>query len=498
MILYDHKPAKGMDALRRAYEMCSRDLALGYNLGLALYLDDEKERAQEVWSEVHKKHPDHLLTHANLAWVHFELGDDESAHILAFEGLKKHPDNMSLAHTKLFSLFRLGRYLEAYDWLARSNLVGQRVRKWHQQAVSYVVEDLWKRFRRGDQTEAIRRVVNLLVREYPEERAFQEAKDMLIQADIDLESEVPYPIALPHESWPKRGADVGQGRESLDARIDAMPPLNKWEKRTDAYALFYGINRYKNLSSRHYADRDALNFHRLMVRRGMFPNDPRHVRLRIDSEASGEVMRRDLDWLLTQGRINPNATLLLYYSGHMIPWKGPDPDGLPSGPGSKEPAVVMDGMMVPADARADLLNAETTLSLLRFKRRLDELNNPDVVLIIESCLNGQPPGCVFGDQGQQGLIEPATFQGGKPLMVSALHKLGLTYGPGRQGALTFGLLMGMLGDADGATGHTKDNWVDLNEAFLYARRWMTDIPLDMDPRLFQSSNIRLVKVGGER
>ncbi|MBF0589929.1 MAG: hypothetical protein HQL53_12455, partial [Magnetococcales bacterium] len=174
----------GLRALERAVVMCPTDPAIRYNLALAFYQSNRKEAAKKEWKQVVDAHPNHVKALANLAWVNFDLGHDETAHNLAFHALKRNrfPKNLSLAHTFVVSLFRMGRYLEAYDWLTRANLPSIRAAKWKRQSAEFVVETLWHRFRRGERFTAIREAVNLLIREYPTELLFIRAKDQLVMA----------------------------------------------------------------------------------------------------------------------------------------------------------------------------------------------------------------------------------------------------------------------------------------------------------------------------
>ena len=70
------------------------------------------------------------------------------------------------------------------------------------------------------------------------------------------------------------------------------------------------------------------------------------------------------------------------------------------------------------------------------------------------------------------------------------------YGPGRQGELTYLLLKGMLGEGDGADGSPPDGWVDLNEAFSFAKKRVSSQESDLF--LSQPAKIRLTKTAGEK
>ncbi len=374
---------KGLRALERASVMCPNDPAILYNLALAYYQTGRKEDARNHWRTLVKRHPNHEKGIANLAWVNFDLGDDETAHNLAFKALRRNrfPNNLALAHTRVVSLFRMARYLEAYDWLTRADLNSIRAAKWKRQAAEYVVEKLWQRFRRGERFSAIRRAVNLLIREYPSELRFIEAKDMLIRADLDSDAEIPYPIPLPHETWAKSGP-VDEGQDMLDDFIQALPTLNPWEKRSDSFAVFTGIYRYKNVPGRYFADRDARNMHTLLTRRGLFKDNAEKVRLRLNEEASREVMLRDLNWLVRQGSINPNAMLLFYFSGHGKAVIDP------------KSGKTLDLLLVPMEIRPEDVRPANTISLKWLRAALEPLQNREVAIIIDSCFVPGGKGCL--------------------------------------------------------------------------------------------------------
>ncbi|MBF0624425.1 MAG: caspase family protein, partial [Magnetococcales bacterium] len=426
--LFANQPDKGLAALDRAYGDCPDDLGVAFNTGLAHFLSGHLEQAREVWTRLHQAHPDHLKTQANLAWTQFQVGDDESAHILAFEGLTKHPGNLDLAHTKIFALFRMGRYLEAYDWLTRANLKGVRAAKWREEAVAYVVEGLWRRFRTRNGLEAVRQAVNMLVKEYPDEAAFVAAKDQLVLAEVDSDAEVPYSSPLPHEVWPKQG-DVDDQRQVLDDFITALPSLTGWAKRTDAFALLVGINQYKKLRGRHFADRDARNLGRVLAGRGFFFEDHDHLRVRTNAEATAAVIQSDLHWLITQGRVNPNAMLLFHFSGHGR--------ALSNAAGTR----VDDVLLVPVEARPETITPATAISLMDLKRQLEQLPNQEIVIIIDACFNGHPD-CALEEGQTDPPLPPGLFAGPKPWAVAALAEGAGIYGPGRQRAFSYFLMKG--------------------------------------------------------
>ena len=491
VFIYDHDAKQGVTALEKANEMCPSEFGIGFNLGLAYYLAGDLKDAAESWETSHVVLPDHEKTLANLAWVRFELGKDREAHELAAEGFARYPNNWPLAHTNVFSLFRLGRYLEAYDWLNRSGLTGIQADQWMQQAATYVVETQWRKFREKKQIQAIRDAVNLLVKWYPEESLFVEAKDRLLLAHLDENAEVPYPIDLPHETWKKTG-NVDDQSVVLDDRIKAVPSLADWQQRGDAFAVFVGISRYSRLRARHFADRDASNMRQLLVGRGLFKDDVDHVRLRLNQEATRETLVSDLEWLTRQGQLNPNAMLIFYFSGLGVSWS------------SGQAATLDDALLIPVEARMTEISPQTTLSVGQLKSALEKLPNQNIMVVLDTCFNSSEECAVYDTGGHIPQNNPAvsaapsqTFFASKHAwIVAALQKGAKLYGPGRQGELTYLLLKGMLGEGDGADGSPPDGWVDLNEAFSFAKKRVSSQESDLF--LSQPAKIRLTKTAGEK
>ncbi|MBF0160743.1 MAG: caspase family protein [Magnetococcales bacterium] len=505
--LFERQQEQGLAAMEGAAAMCSSDPNIAFNLGLAHYLAGHLEKAEALW-EVLLTAPASLeaanreKTLSNLAWVKFELGKDKEAFQLASDGFALYPGSWSLAHSKLFSLFRMGRYLEAYDWISRSGLTGVRAEQWQHQAAEYMVETLWRKFRactsprRGEACEqsgqlpAIRQAVNLLVKEYPREIHFIEAKNLLLSAYLDKGAILPYPMDLPHETWAKKG-DVDDRSVLLDDTIKALPPISTWEKREDAFAVIVGISRYQHVRARHFADRDALHLRQLLVERGVFKGDVDHVRLRIDQEANHKTLNDDLAWLVRQGQLNPSAILLFYFSGLGV---------------AKPGAITLDdALLLPVEAQQGQWSSHNSLSLLQLKSALDKLPNPQIAVILDTCFN-ETQACAVEQSAVEGRTPdkpitlhglaptPEFFNGRHPWMVAAMQQKMMLHTAGRQGGLTYFLLRGLLGEGDGSAGTPPDGWVDLNEAFAFVRQQMPKV----DPLLSKPSALRLAKSKGEK
>lgn len=501
VFLFDHQKDLGLVALEKAYHSCPSEFGIAFNLGLAHYLAGHMNKADTYWEKLYTAYPENEKILTNLAWVKFELGKDDEANKLATKALVSYPKSWALAHTKIFSLFRMGRYLEAYDWLVRSDMSGIRIKQWRQQAATYVVETEWRKFRKNKQMQAVQQAVNLLVRWYPKELTFIEAKDRLLLAHLDKNAGVPYPIDLPHDSWKKTG-NVDDQSVVLDEHIQALPPVASWEKRGDAFAVVVGITHYKKLRARHFADRDALNMRQILIGRGLFIDDVDHTRLRINQEATRDTLESDMQWLIRQGQLNSNAMLIFYFSGLGAPWH------------AGQATTMEDALLIPVEATLKEISPETAISLAAFKTALEKLPNKNIIVILDTCFNETMECAIYdtgirakaletngpvGDEISVHSPKPTQtfFEGRHAWVVASLQRGATLYGPGRQGGLTYFMLKGMLGDGDGADGSRPDGWVDLMEAFAIAKK---SLQSQEGPDLFLSrpAKIRLTKASGEK
>ncbi|MBF0584928.1 MAG: caspase family protein [Magnetococcales bacterium] len=511
--LFERQDAQGLAALEGAAAMCPTDPGIAFNLGLAHYLSGHLEKAESLWDALFispslVNAPSWEKTLTNLAWIKFELGKDKEALQLATEGLTVHPGSWALSHTKLFALFRMGRYLEAYDWLTRSGLTGVRADQWQHQAAEYVVETLWRKFReclvpqkdkpceQSGELPAIRQAVNLLVKEYPRDTHFIEAKNRLLAAHLDKNADLPYPVDLPHESWAKTG-NVDDNSVLLDDQIKALPPIAAWEKREDAFAVIVGVNHYQRLRARHFADRDAQFMQKMLVGRGVFKDDVDHVRLRIDQEANLATLTEDVQWLVRQGQLNPAATLLFYFSGLGVIQPG---------------AITLDdALLLPVETRLEQISPTNTLSLTALKTALGKLANTQVAIILDTCFNETRECAVYhntnfttesaGSAGNgvgnklHGLAPtPEFFDTPHSWVVAAMQQKTALYPPGRMGGLTYFLLKAMLGAGDGTDGGRPDGWVSLTESVAFAKKHLDKA----DVFLSKPSTMRLTKTKGDK
>lgn len=227
-------------------------------------------------------------------------------------------------------MFRQGKYAKALAFAGDNK--SKVPKEYLDKAAGYAAEAVWNVFRSGQREEATQRMM-ALSREYPGIRRFQEAKDRMVMALLDDTADIPLPKPLPDQQQAQRGGGF-VAPESEVLKIRAVKRTLK--PRDRAYALVVGIRKYRDLNGPRFADNDARQVQRLLTRMAGFRNDPAHVRLRLDSDATIGTLYGDLHWLLRKARLNPDAKIFFYFSGHGSPrcW---GPTERPSGTGSWSP-----------------------------------------------------------------------------------------------------------------------------------------------------------------
>ena len=86
------------------------------------------------------------------------------------------------------------------------------------------------------------------------------------------------------------------------------------EPKDNAYALLVGIRKYQELNISEFSDHDARQVFELLTRMGGFRND--HIRLLVDSDATIGSLYKELNWLVRKAKLNPEAKIIFYFSGH--------------------------------------------------------------------------------------------------------------------------------------------------------------------------------------
>ncbi len=464
--LFKKDKKKGLSGLIQANKLCPEDFKIAYNLGSAYYQYKRPDLAYKVWSNLAKKHKNNFKLLSNLAYLSLELGRLEDALEWCNSSLKikKTQDLISL---KIEIFFKMGKYKEALDFALNHNLKDMA-----EKAGEYLAETIWNRFREGEKEEALKEII-LATKKYPSISSLRSAKDRMVLAMID-ESQIPLPKPLPDKQFKQRIASAPVIKKE-DEVLD-LTSLKRTLKPRKSYALIIGIRKYRYLKGPRYADNDARQIYRILVKRCGFIDDASHIRVRINSDATLGTLYNDIGWLARKAALNPDAKILFYFSGH----------GSPLVEGNR----IKDGLLVPYDASLDSLNTRTAIALSYLKEKFQRIKNQNVIFIFDACFTGTGRS-VTGMKLIRPRINVSLLKSNKLFIsASAANRPAKEYTPGRQGAFTYFFIKALIGEGD----RNRDGWVDTMEAFLYAKEKLQALEYDQNPQISIPLRIKLAKV----
>ncbi|GAB6160996.1 hypothetical protein JCM12298_01550 [Desulfothermus naphthae] len=465
--LFKKDKKKGLSGLIRAHKLCPGDKKIAYNLGAAYYQYKRPDLAYGVWSKLAKKNKRDFKLLSNLAWVALEMGrlDDAQNWAKKAGSIKKDKDLLAL---QLDILFKKGKYEQALEFARKNNMSLEA-----DSAAGYLVETLWNRFRNGEKEDAFKDLIELC-NKYRGIGKLVEAKDKMALALVD-ESVVPLPKPLPDQQF-KAGSSGPIITRVSDEFLDIEHTRVTLKPTAKAYALIVGIRRYKYLKGPRFADTDARQVYRLLVKKAGFKNDSAHIRLRLNSDASVGTLYNDLEWLVRKAKLNPDAKIFFYFSGH----------GSPVVKGQN----IKDGLLVPYEATLDGLNERTAIPLSYLRKKFSALKNKNVVCVLDACFSGTGKS-VSGIKLIRPKINRSLLACNKLFIsAAAADRPAKEYTPGRQGAFTYFFLKAMLGEGDA----NRDGWVDTKEAFDYARQKLMSLDYDQNPQMSANVRIKLARV----
>jgi len=472
MEVFKKDPKKGLSGLLQAQKYCPGDAEIAYNLGLAYYQYKRPDLAYSAWAALAERQSKDAVLLTNLGWLALELDRVNEAASWAERARKAAERDENVSALSLEVLFRQGKYRDALAFARthRANLPEDKMGS----AAEYVAEEQWNLFREGQKERAAQEMMKLS-RDYPDIPEFQKGKDKMFAALLDDTADIPLPKPLPDR---KTGTVGGRMAAPESDVLDLRAAKGALKPRDNAYALVVGIRKYQQLSGPRFADHDARQVQRMLFNLAGFRNDPGHIRLRLDQEATIGTLYGDLHWLLQKAKLDPKATVVFYFSGHGSPVLGADK------------ASVEDGLLVPYEANLDNLNDRTAVSLSYLRKELGKLKNPQVVCMIDACFSGSGKS-VSGMK----LIKPRVntdLLASEKLFISAAaaDRPAEEYTPGQQGAFTYFFLKALMGDGDG----NQDGWVDTLEAYTYARVKLEALGLEQNPQMNRPEAIPLTKV----
>lgn len=463
-------PGKSLAGLIQAAEWCPDDLRIVYNLGQAYYRYKRPDKAYEIWNSLYVKSPSANLA-ADLGWLAFKLGRN----LEALKWAEKSGKSKKSAKLKIEVLFREGRYEDALRFAQKSTSFFSPEEL--DQAAEFLVEKQWRIFRAGDREQAVKNVIRLSS-DFPGSGIIDQAKDKMVMAVYNDSADIPLPSPLPDSVFESSGM-AAVTSESVESEI---LPLNKvrptMEPADQAYALIVGIRDYQSINGPRFADNDARQMQRLLTRMGGFRSDTAHVKMLLNREATlGNILNK-LDWLERKARLNPDAKIVFYFSGHGSPLLAEDR------------TTIRDGLLIPSEADLDSLSPRTAISLAELDKRFSGISNERILLVIDACFSGSGKSA----SGMK-LIKPRVnkkmLSGGKQFITaSAADRPAEEYAPGRQGAFSYFFMQGLMGAADS----DGDGWVDSVEGFKYAKSRLEALDMQQNPNMSTVRPLKLSRV----
>lgn len=463
---------KGLAGLIRAQKYCPGNFFVEYSLGNAYKEYNRPDLAFKTWKKLSDKYPNDYRLISGLGQVAFLMNKLDDAKKYAKMAMNVRPGDPTGWKLYMDVLFKQAKYADAYEFARTNPSVPADYRA---KSAKYVVAQQWNVFRKGDRNKALTKMLKLS-KKYPNEVSFGAAKEKMFLALEDDNADIPVPTALPHVAG---GGTLDFNAIDGDSEVLNIRGMKATMKPTaDAYALIVGISRYQNINGPKFSEKDARQFQRMLIKTAGFRNTPGHIRLRLNSDATVGSLYADVEWLLKKAKLNPDAKIVFYFSGHGSPLMGDDRQ------------TIKDGLLVPYDASIDLLNERTALSLAYLRGKFNKLKNKNVVTIIDACFSGSGKSA-----SNKKLVKPKVKKG-----LLSSHKLFITasaadrpadeYPSGQQGAFTYFFLKALMGEGDA----NSDGWVDSVEAFNFAKDKLTALGMDQDPQMSAPVRVKLAKV----
>lgn len=252
-------------------------------------------------------------------------------------------------------------------------------------------------------------------------------------------------------------AEAGRDRPSEDGTKQSPVPSSDVDQvgaravtaSKNRHAIVIGVERYRQkLPKADFATHDAKIMGEYLVKVMGYPEE--NVVVLLDDRA----LRTDLEkyiekWL--PNRVEQGDSVFVYFSGH----------GTPN-------TKTGDAYLVPYDG--DPAYIETTgYPLKRLYDNLAKLPTKESVVLLDSCFSGEGGRSVLA-KGMRPMvlsIENPVLRGGKTVVLSAGsgEQVSGTYDAKGHGLLTYFVLKGLQGEADG----NKDGAIDLSELFDYVK-----------------------------
>lgn len=250
------------------------------------------------------------------------------------------------------------------------------------------------------------------------------------------------------------------------------PPAGRAKPNPNAYAVVIGIEQYRQqLPKADFAAHDAKVMSSYLTK--VMGYDEENVAVLLNDRAGKADLEKYVEHWLAK-RVEPGASVFIYFSGHGAP-----------NPKTGE------AYLVPYDGDPAFVEA-TGYPLKRLYDTLGKLPAKEVVVMLDSCFSGAGPRSVIAKgMRPMGLATPVASTGKTVVLAaSSGEQVSSTYDQKSHGLLTYFFLKGLQGEAD----QNKDGSVDLAELFAYLkpqveRKARRDFNNEQTPQLLGNPNL---------
>jgi len=248
---------------------------------------------------------------------------------------------------------------------------------------------------------------------------------------------------------PGRGTPAAAPAQSAASGFNVdQAPKSAIKINPNAYAIVIGVEKYRSaaIPAVDFAANDAKAMHAHLTQSMGF--DSKNVVMLSNGEATKTDFEKNFGkWLLN--RVDAKSRVFVYYAGH----------------GAPNPTTGA-GYLMPFEADPSYLD-ETAYPVARLYAELAKLPTKDVTVVLDACFSGQGQRSLIA-AGTRPLVAVKQTKAPPNLLVIAAAEgtqISASDPVARHGLLTYHLLAGLKGGADG----NKDGRITAHEAFAYAK-----------------------------
>lgn len=279
--------------------------------------------------------------------------------------------------------------------------------------------------------------------------------------------------ATQHQQTESAGTIFG-GEELVKIDAELAPVESHMPTKDHAYAVIFGVERYRDLPHVDYATRDAETIKTYLVKTLGY-REQNIVMLLNDRVTRSQIEARLEKWLPKQIHNDRNSEVFIYYGGH----GAPDPE-------------TNQAFLVPYDGDPAFLET-TAYGLKRLYQVLKELPAKQVTIVLDTCFSGTGGRSVIAKGARPMLItvdSPVVSSENLTVFTaSAGNQISSAYQEKRHGLFTYFFLKGLQGEAD----LNKDGVISFRELNEYVRTQVPTVArrknVDQTPQILPSLDV---------